>query len=369
MGHSNESKPGCTASGDPLVSLDTIGCDLSDKSCELCVLKVDGRIERLKSLKLTRAALVKFFGGRPKAHVVLEVGTPSAWVTELLVELGHEVTVANPRNVKLITASVSKSDMVDAELLARLGKADRTLLSPIQHRGRQARADLAVPRSRDVLVRTRTTLVNHVRSVVKSFGERLPKREPECFHAEKILALVPSDLKPSLEPVLRTIDTMNTQIVAFDRTINKSIAKRYPDVKLLHKVKGVGVLTALVFMLTLEDKGRFKKSRDVGAYVGLRPKRWQSGAKDKQLSITKCGDTFLRRLLVEAANYVIGPFGADSDLRRWGLAHAQLGGKHARARAKVAVARKLAVLLHRLWVTGEEYVPNGYAQAHTQRAA
>jgi transposase len=359
MDQSNESKVGCNAGDVPVSSLDTIGCDLSDKTCELCVLKVDGQIERPKPVKLTRAALEKFFGGRAKAHVVLEVGTPSAWVTTLLEELGHVVTVANPRNVKLITASVSKSDVADAELLARLGKADRALLSPIQHRGRSARADLAVARSRDAVVRTRTLLVNHVRSVVKSFGERLPKCSPEYFRSTKILGLLPSDLKPALAPILRALDEIDVQIAALDRTI-ASIAKRYPDVKLLHQVKGVGVLTALVFLLTLEDKNRFKKSRDVGAYVGLRPKKWQSGAKDKQLSITKCGDTFLRRLLVECANYILGPFGVDSDLRRWGLAHARLGGKHARARAKVAVARKLAVLLHRLWMTGEDYVPIGY---------
>lgn len=341
-------------------SIVTIGCDMGDRRSELCVLDADGRIERPDSVRTTREGFREFFS-RPRARVVIEVGTHSRWASELLAELGHEVFVANPRRLKLIAESDSKNDRSDAELLARLGRADPALLAPVHHRSRAAQADLAVPKSRDVLVRSRTQLVVHVRSMVKSAGERLPRCTPDTFHWKARL-FVPQELRPALEPVLAVIEKLNEQIKEHDRAVLE-VARRYPDVDLLSQPNGVGVLTALVYLLTVEDKKRFKKSRQAGAFLGLRPKQDQSGAVDKQLRITKAGDPFLRRLLVGSANYILGPRGADSDMRRWGLALAGRGGKNARRRAKVAVARKLAVVMHRLWVTGEVYQPLGYAKA------
>ena len=341
-------------------TLETIGCDLGDKYVEMLILQPDGSSERPQPVKLTQAAMKRFFS-RPRAHVVLEVGTHSRWVNELLRELGHQVTVANPHRLKLISQSDSKTDRTDAELLARLGKADLGLLSPVQHRGREAQADLAVAKSRDLLVACRTKLVNHVRALVKVFGDRLPACAAESFY-RKARALVPKELNPALEPLFRTLEKIEVELKHHDKTLER-IAKRYPDVELLSQPNGVGLLTALVYLLTLEDKRRFRKSRMVGAFIGLRPGKDQSGDTDKQLRITKAGDSFLRRLLVSSANYMLGPFGKDSDLRRWGLELAKRGGRNARKRAKVAVARKLAVLMHRLWVTGEEYQPSGYAKA------
>jgi transposase len=305
------------------------------------------------------------FFTRPRAHVVIEVGAHSRWVSALLKELGHQVTVANARRVKLISQNDSKSDDTDAELLARLGRADVTLLAPIEHREPQTQADLAVAKSRDLLVRSRTQWINHVRGVLKSYGMRLPKCSAESFHT-KTKELVPTELKPALEPLYQMLERLHEQIAGLDRTI-VAVAKKYPDVTVLSQVSGVGTLTALVFILTLENKERFQKSRMAGAFVGLRPRKGQSGADDPQLRITKAGDPFLRRLLVTSANYILGPFGQDSDLRRWGLELAKRGGKNARKRAKVAAARKLAVLLHRLWVTGEVYQPIGYQ--HRRQAA
>ena len=343
-------------------TIDTIGCDLGDKTSELCVLRADDSMESCR-VRTTKDAMLRKFTRAP-AHVVIEVGTHSRWVSELLHSLGHRVTVANPRQVKLISHNKSKSDRKDAQLLARLGRMDVVLLAPIQHRGTQVQADLAVPRSRDVLVRCRTMLVNHVRGVVKGWGERLPVCTAESF-ARGTEKAVPVALKPALEPVYRALERLDEQIKELDRTIER-VAKKYPDVEVVSQPNGVGVLTALVFILTLEDKDRFKKSRLAGAYVGLRPKKSQSGKHDPQLRITKAGDPFLRRLLVNAANYVVGPFGSESDLRQWGLRLAERGGKNARQRAKVAVARKLAVLMHRLWVTGEVYEPVGYHQRQLQ---
>jgi transposase len=341
---------------------ETIGCDLGDKQSELFVLR--GKEGARASIKTTRKAFTAFFTRAP-AHVVLEVGTHSRWIAKLLEGLGHRVTVANPRKVQLIGQSSQKSDANDAELLARLGRADESLLSPIQHRSQRAQADLAVAKTRDVLIRARTKLVNHARGLVKSFGERLPSGPAEGFH-RKARAHVPELLRPALEPLFAALDSLELQIKALDKRI-KELAAAYDDVDVISQPKGVGTLTALVFLLTLEDKTRFKKSRMVGPFVGLNPKRDQSGDSDKQLGITKTGDTYLRQLLVNCANHILGPFGADSDLRRWGLALASRGGVNARKRAKVAVARKLAVLMHRLWVTGEVYQPIGYV--HSAKAA
>lgn len=344
---------------------DTIGCDVGDKHCELYILRADGSEGRLDQVKTTRAAMTKYFTRVP-AHVVLENGTHSRWINALLVKLGHRVTVANARRVQLISQGTSKSDRIDAELLARLGNADLKLLSPITHRQDQGQAELAIAKARDVLVRARTKLINQARGLVKSFGERLPDCEAKAFH-RRAPDEVPPILKPALDPLMTAITTLSEQIKVYDKTIDE-LGKGNDDVPLLTAIDGVGVLTAMVFLLTLEDKARFKKSRMVGAFLGLRPKRDQSGQIDKQLGITKAGDSFVRRLLVTSANHILGPFGKDSELRRWGLKLSERGGKSAKQRAKVAVARKLAVLMHRLWVTGEVYEPLGY-QAKRAEAA
>jgi transposase len=336
---------------------ETIGCDLGDKTSQICVLDAEGKVRQRASIRTTRKGMTEFFT-RTSTHVVIEVGGHSRWVSALLKELGHQVTVANPRRVKLISENDNKTDRHDAELLARLGRVDVKLLAPIQHRQPQAQADLAVAKARDVLVATRTKLVNHVRGTVKSFGERLPKCTAESF-AKNTWALIPPILRPALEPVYQSLGALDEQIKQQDKMIDR-VAKRYPDVAVVSQPKGVGVLTALVYILTIEDKNRFSKSRMAGGYLGLRPRKSESGNDDPQLRITKTGDPFVRRLLVNGANYILGPFGQDSDLRRWGLELAKRGGKNAKKRAKVAVARKLAVLMHRLWVTGEVYQPLGY---------
>jgi transposase len=344
-------------------TIETIGCDLGDKKSEICVLDAEGQVTLQTSVRTIRKAMTAFFT-RPAAHVVIEVGAHSRWMSVLLEQLGHRVTVANPRRVKLISESDNKTDRHDAELLARLGRADVKLLAPVVHRKPQAQADLAVAKARDVLVATRTRLVNHVRGTVKSFGERLPTCAAESF-ARKTRDLIPADLKAALEPVYQVLDRLDEQIREQDKMIER-VAKRYPDVEAVSQISGVGVLTALVFVLTIEDKNRFAKSRMVGAFLGLRPRKSKSGDGDPQLRITKTGNPFVRRLLVNGANYILGPFGKDSDLRRWGLELAKRGGKNAKKRAKVAVARKLAVLMHRLWVTGEVYEPIGYQSHRTQ---
>jgi transposase len=345
---------------------ETIGCDLGDKRSQITLFDAQGEVKQRISVRTTPKAMTEFFTRAP-AHVVVEVGGHSRWVSQLLTELGHRVTVANPRRVKLISQNDNKDDPYDSELLGRLGRVDVKLLAPIRHRNAQAQADLAVAKARDTLVATRTKLVNHVRGTVKSFGERLPRCEAESF-ARQTRQLIPSVLKAALESVYQVLERIDEQIREQDKMIER-VAKRYPDVEVISQPKGVGTLTSLVYLLTIEDKERFAKSRMVGAYLGLRPRKRKSGEEDPQLRITKAGDPFTRRLLVNAANYILGPFGPDSDLRRWGLELAKRGGKNARKRAKIAVARKLAVLMHRLWVTGEVYEPLGYQRRRTDEAA
>ncbi len=318
-------------------------------------------------MRTTAPALSKRFGNIVPCRIVLEVGTHSPWVSRLLSELGHEVIVANPRRVRLISANDSKNDAVDSELLARLGRADPKLLSPITHRGQQAQKDLVLLRNRDGFVRSRTQLINQARGFAKSLGDRLPSSSAVAF-PKRVRAAKKDQLFSGLETLLQVIDTLTVAIGDMDRKIERLSRERYPETMLLRQIKGVGPLTALCFLLTLEDPNRFKNSRSVGAYLGLRPKQRDSGEQQPQLRITKSGDEMLRRYLVTASHYVLGPFGPDTHLRRVGLRLAEHGGKAAKKRAIIAVARRLAVLLHRLWVTGEEYQPLGYGLADSKAA-
>jgi transposase len=334
----------------------TVGVDLGDRWSRYCVLDEHGQILEEDTIATTGRALRKRFSDLAASRVVIEVGTHSPWVQRLLQELGHETITAHTQSVRLIYGSRDKNDQLDAERLARLARVDPKLLHPIQHRGGTVQADRSLLRSRNALVECRTKLVNHARGIVKSIGGRLPSCSTSYFH-KRVRQDLPDELKPALTPVLDTIGALTRKIQRLETRIERLSAKRYPETGLLRQVSGVGPLTALSFVLTVEDPERFKSSRAVGPYLGLRPRQSQSGEQDPELRITKAGDTDLRRLLVGSAHYILGPFGPDTDLRRWGLALAARGRKNAKKRAVVAVARKLAVLLHRLWVTAEVYEP------------
>jgi transposase len=270
--------------------------------------------------------------------------------------LGHEVIVAHARNVRLIGESRRKDDRMDARTLARLARIDPQLLSPVKHRSAKAQADLTVIRARASLVRARTALVNAARGLTKSYGQRLRGCNPRNLDTEKAQTLSP-ELQVALGPLLQALESLSERITEYNQQIESIAQQSYPQTALLKQVKGVGTLIALTYMLTLEDPHRFRKSRDAGCYVGLQPGRRNSGQSEPQMHISKEGDPYLRTLLVQGAHHILGPFGADSDLRRWGLKLAERGGKSGKKRAIIATARKLAVLLHRLWVGGEVYEP------------
>ena len=333
-----------------------IGLDLGDQSSHLAILDQDGESIEETRLPTTRAAFQRKFSSLPPSRIAMEVCAHSRWASHLFKELGHEVLVASARKLRAIYTNPRKGDRVDAETLARLTRLDPSLLSPIHHRSPQAQADLAILRSRDALVRSRTLLINHARGIAKSSGAPLPSCSAGSFPA-KVATFIPEALRPALLPLLDTVASLTQQIRAYDRQIQSLCQTQYPESQLLRQVAGVGYLTALAYLLTLEDPSRFRKSREVGPALGLIPKQDQSGDRDPQLRITKTGNAYLRRLLVGSAQYMLGPFGPDCDLRRWGLQLAERGGKNAKKRAVIAVARRLAVLLHRLWKTGESYDP------------
>ena len=334
----------------------TIGIDLGDKKSHICVLSGDGEVLERAEVPTTRVAMRRRFESAEPLRIAIEAGGQSCWISELLKELGHEVIVANPRKLRMIYENDSKCDAVDAEQLARVARLDLKLLHPIQHRDRSARADLNKARSRDLLVATRTSMINHVRGVLKSFGARATSKAAPQFHTW-IEDKIPSELEGALQPILATLHTVSEQIKALDKEIVRLTKEVYPVAQVLQQIDRVGPHTSLRFILTIEDPSRIERSRDVGAYLGLVPKRKQSGKGDPELRITKAGDNEVRRHLVQCAQQMLGPFGKDSDLRRWGLDLAARGGKAIKKKAVIAVARKLAVLLHTLWRTGEVYEP------------
>jgi len=346
----------------------TIGMDLGDKTSRFCVLNQAGEIVRESSVTTDKKGLAREFAARQKCRIAIEVGTHSPWISRLLKGFGHEVIVANARQVKLISTSSRKDDRLDAQTLARLARVDPELLRPIRHRSEKAQHDLMKLRVRSKLVAVRTTLVNALRGLSKSVGERVGRCDPDQLRDERLQGL-PEALQHTLRPLIEQIEALTERIHSCDAELEQIARKDYPETTLLRQVSGVGTLIALTFVLTVEDPARFQKSRDVGCFLGLRPKRSNSGESEPQLRITKEGDRYLRKMLVQGAHYILSRRGPDTDLKRWGLKLTARGGKNAKKRAVVAVARKLAVLLHRLWVTGEVYEPLRQAPASVGAAA
>jgi transposase len=346
----------------------TVGVDLGDQWSNYCILGLGGETLREGQFRTRRQEVGEFFQGLAISRVVIEVGTHSAWAREVIAGLGHEVLVANAQRMEGRKRRRRKNDRIDAAKLARLGRVDPKSLYPIQHRSTEVREDLLVIRVRDSLVESRTKLISTVRGMVKTMGARVQGCSSVSFSG-KAADQIPAEVRETLEPLLRLIQTLSEEIKSYEKRIEKLGSEKYMDTKLLRQVNGVGPVTSLAYVLTLETPQRFKRSRDVGPYLGLVPQQEDSGDSQPQLGISKAGDRMLRKLLVGSAHYILGPFGPDTDLRRFGMKLCERGGKNAKKRAFVAVARKLAVLLHRLWSSGEVYEPLGYGKITTESAA
>lgn len=337
----------------------TIGLDLGDKKHAICVLDAEGEIIDERSITNHRESLRRLSLKYPGARIAHEVGSHSPWISRFLTELGHEVFVANPRKLRAIYASERKSDKNDARMIARIARLDPKLLYPIQHGSEQSQRDLLQIKLRDNLVRQRVDIISSVRFTLKSLGVALPSPSTDCF-AKRCRTLLQGEhtaLLAMVEPSLQVVDLLTKSIRELDRAIEQLCAEKYPITVRLRQICGVGAITSLSYVLTIEDPERFESPRDVASYLGLVPKRDQSGNLDKQLRISKAGDAYLRRLLVGAAQYILGPFGPDSDLRRHGLELAARGGARAKKKAVVAIARKLSVLLLVLWKHQHDYEP------------
>jgi len=340
-------------------SSNIIGIDLGDRKHAVCVLSENA--ERVSEITVTntRENLAKLSAQYPGALIAMEVGMQSPWISRFLEQRGHRLIVANPRKVATITKNIRKSDRNDAELLARLARADEKLLYPVKHGSEEAQRDLLQIKLRDNLVRQRVNIISSVRFTLKSLGvsTRSPKTGYFARHVRLELKEEHEEYLALIEPSLKVLDSLTEQIKELEKAIEFLAATKYPETAYLTQITGVGTLTALTFVLTIEDPGRFGKIREVGAYLGLVPKRDQSGDSDKQLRISKAGDAYLRRLLVSAAQYVLGPFGPDCDLKEQGLKLSERGGARAKKKAVVAIARKLSVLLLTLWKNKDQYQP------------
>ena len=333
----------------------TVGIDLGDKYARYAVLEDGNDFIEQDRLPMTKAAFGSRFGHWKPARMAIEAGTHARWISELLRAMGHEVIVANPRELKALTQSAHKSDGEDARKLARYARADVGLLKPVQLRSEATQLELLKLQTRDALVRSRAQLTTTVRGWTKAFGANIRQCTTQGFalRAEQEL---PEALRCTLQPVLDVIALLTELIKKADRQVEKMVAE-HPVAARLDGVAGVGVVTAMAFVLTIEDPGRYRRSRDVGAGLGLTPRKDQSGDSDPQLGITKQGNGLLRRLLVQCAQQLLGPRGRDCAIRQWGLKLAGEGkNKRLKKRAVVAVARKLAVVMHRLWITGEQFV-------------
>lgn len=339
-----------------ILAVSTVGLDLGDRSSYLVALDAEGEVVSEGRVATREGALRKRFGGMEPCRVVVEAGGVSGWVSRTLASLGHEVLVANPRQLPLVTRGMKKTDRTDAETLARIGRFDPALLKPIHHREAERQLDLVAIRSRGKLVGARKDLVNSCRGLLKQFGVRVAKCSAGAF-SKRAAEATPGELRSALFPALAAIKHLTGQIRAMEREIARLCEEKYPETGVLTQIRGVGAITALAFVLVLESPARFRQARQAGAFVGLTPRNRQSGDSDPQLGITKAGDRMLRSLLVNCAQYILGPFGIDCDLRRHGDKIRARGGKNANKRAVVAVARKLAVLMARLWRTGEFWEP------------
>jgi transposase len=338
------------------VSPITVGLDVGDRRTHFCAIDGARKVFSRGSVPTTKAGLDESLRPFLGAKVVLEAGSQSPWMSRVLRGRGFEVQVADPRRVQLIAKDPRKTDRRDAELLARMGGAMPELLGSVHHRGELAQSHLSIVRARDLVVRMRTMAVQQVRSLCKAFGVRLPSSSTRCF-AQRVAELIPPSLEAAVKPILELVGEFSERIRAFEKTLAEVAKQHYPEVRHLQQVDGVGPVISVAFVLSVEDPKRFTSSRRVGSWLGLCPRSQSSGDSNPQLRISKAGDPRLRRLLVQGAQQLLGPFGANCDLRHYGLHLAARGGKAAKKRAVTAVARKLAVLLHRLWVTGQDYEP------------
>ncbi len=332
--------------------MEYLGIDVHSKYSEVCGISERGEVTVRRRIPTTETGLRRFFSSREVTQVTLESGPVTPWVYRLLCELGHDVVVVNPRRVRLIAESTLKTDGIDAEVLARLSRVDLNLLRPVYQRTPEAQELRTRLRVRASLVKTRTSLINAVRGTVRAQGYRVPSCPAKSFVARFASFTLEPSLAEAIEPLVTTIGELTDRINDLEQELVAE-SKSNDLLVRLQTVPGVGPLVSLAYVGWMDTPARFTRSRDVGACLGLRPSLRSSGGREIRGRITREGDVEMRRLLVQAAHAALH-CRKDSALRRWGQALVERVGK---SKAIVALARKIAVLLHRLWVTGDSFRP------------
>lgn len=336
----------------------TVGVDLADRASSICVVGPDGDVVKRCSIPTCEDSFRALFGHGTYDRVVIEACTNASWVGWMLAGWGQNVVVAHPRSIGLIHQATRKNDSRDAEKLARLARVDVSLVHPTHLRSRDRAEALADIRARAALVSSRTQLVNTARALAKMTGVKIPRCTPAGF-PQQVVAL--RDHKPVLHatllPLATTIAEISNQIRLTEKRLAK-LAERFPEAGRLQEIHGVGPLTALTYVLVVDDAARFPRTRDIGAYLGLVPKQDQTGETDRAMRISKAGHRYLRGLLTQCAKKVLRDDSPDSELKRWGTAIAARGGKRSKQVAAIAVARRLAVTMLAVWKSGGRYDPN-----------
>ena len=331
------------------------GMDVHQKYSEVCILDENGKVMERARLRTSRRALERYFSAKGPMKVVLEAGGSSPWVSRLIEKCRHEAVVCSPRRVRLIAESTLKNDAIDAEVLARLVRIDPGFLGRVQHRSEEAQILRSKLTVRSSLVETRTKWINTVKGILRGLGYKVPSGISKTFHNRTRTVELPAELGATIEPLLRQLELLNDEICRCEKEL-KAIASKMPEVLHLQKVPGVGLIVSLYFVLTVDDPDRFQHSRDIAAFFGLRPTMRSSGDVATYGRITKQGDPEMRRLLIQAARGLMRTR-SRCYLQDWTV---ELQGRRGKSKAIVALARKMAILLHHLWVTGEvfEAYPN-----------
>ena len=291
-----------------------VGFDVSEKTIEVFAVCGTETSKGCCKIDNNQDAIKKFlseFKDPKRVCVVMETGTHSLWMSY---------------------RSDKKNDQLDAEKLARLAQADRKLLHPVKHMTLERQTDLTVLKARDLVVRQRTQLINTIRGLLRAAGHKLIEEEYSTRTIKKCCSALPEYMRPAIMPLLQQICHLDLAIKEYDRLVRK-LCKKYPATKILQQITGVGELTSLAFVLIVGDPHRFDNAARLCAYLGVVPKQDQSGDTDKQLGITKKGNKLGRKLLIQAAHYILGPFGPDSELRSYGFRIQARGGKIAKKKS------------------------------------
>lgn len=328
--------------------------DVSDKATQVCVVDGLGRVVWTGACQTDPAVIAAALRKRAPglARVVLETGPLSAFLYHGLVEREVPVVCVCARHAKgVLSARVNKSDVHDAEGLAQMARTG--WFKAIRIKQEATHMERAALKIREQLVDARQAMSGQLRGLLKLFGLRLGRVTTPNKRRERLVALFDQrpELKPLFLPLVEGIEALEVQIARSSRELAAAAAAD-PVAARLMSAPGVGPICALSFKTSIEDPDRFERGEDVGAFAGLAPRRNQSGERDVKGRISKAGDPMLRSALYEAANSLLARVKRPCALREWGLALAERKGPK---RARVAVARKLAVLLHRLWQSETEF--------------